>query len=271
MISPRKIKQHLDVLLRPFYLKLLGKRTPPIFILGNQKSGTSAIAWLMSQASGGSLTLDITRSISSPDWQKEVKEGQYSLEVWSQFYPYEFSKTLIKEPALTLFTSELIQGYPDATYVFIVRDPRDNIRSILNRTKLSGAQQDKSTPKGSVLENAPAWRMILDSDWLTDKNSASFVESLSHRWNYCCEEYLKHKSNIILIKYEDFMKDKAGCIQELVGKVGLTNKNSIAHLVDTQKQSKGDNSASWSEFYGKENLELVNHVTDKYRKLFDYV
>ena len=38
----------------------------PIFLLGNQKSGTTAIAALLAEATDLSVTLDFTRAINSP-------------------------------------------------------------------------------------------------------------------------------------------------------------------------------------------------------------
>lgn len=252
------------------YLRCHRINQRPVFVLGNQKSGTSAICWLLAEASGETLTLDVTRSIADPEWQVDVFNGDLPLDKWINRYRYEFSRKIIKEPALSLFTEQLIQKYPEAQFLYIVRDPRDNIRSILNRVNVSGEQLNDKTISPDHVNNGLAWQRILDSDWITGKPTDSMVESLAYRWCYLNEQYLKHKESIHFIRYEDFRADKETKIYELVARLGLEKRNGITDKVDVQKQPKGDNSLTWEDFFGASLLEKVNRITHEQRQIFGY-
>lgn len=252
------------------YLSYFSTINPaPIIILGNQKSGTSAIAWLVSQSMQKSLTLDVTRAIENPLWQREIIDSTLDLRKWLNKYSYEFSRDVIKEPSLTLFAKQLAEHFPNAKFVFIVRDPRDNIRSILNRINVRGDLV--GWPDLSHLGSAEdAWNMTLRTDWLGDSSSTGCIESLAFRWNYCCEQYLSVKNEATLIRYEDFRDNKLGIIDTLVKELDEVVVQDISSKVDTQLQSKGNNNQSWQAFYGDKNLEIINRMTKSFRVLFDY-
>ena len=241
----------------------------PVFVLGNQKSGTSAISWLMSQASGESMTLDVTRAIADPNWQQKLKEGQLTVSQFSRKYAFEFSRSIIKEPALSLYARQLKEAYPNARFVFIVRDPRDNIRSILNRLNISG--EVTGWPDLAHLgEGQAAWDMILRADWLGYVDANDAISSLAYRWEHCCAQYSAIEKDCHLIRYEDFLADKQGTIESLLAALNLNVCYDISASVNTQLQSKGDNSQSWLSFFGKENLERINQITRSRRDSFDY-
>lgn len=265
MISRTKL-QHIKWTLLSIVSRI---NNTPVFVLGNQKSGTSAISWLLSQATQKSHTLDITRAISEPGWQAQLVNGQMNISTWRNKYAFEFSRQIIKEPALTLFTEKLIAAYPNAQFVFIVRDPRDNIRSILNRINIPGTIIGWPDTE-SLGQGQNAWDLILSSDWLGDKHSTGCIASLAYRWNYCCEQFLKQKDNITLIRYEDFKNNKVEAINALAKGVGLDVVKDITSLTDHQLQSKGDNTQSWLSFFGEDNLRAIDEITEKVRLNFDY-
>ena len=110
----------------------------PLFILGNQKSGTTVIANLLSQATSKSLTSDFQSAISHKTLQLELDFHLLKFSDFIQDYKYEFSKDIIKEPFLSYYIDELINEFPKAKFVLIIRSPFQNIRSILNRLIVPG-------------------------------------------------------------------------------------------------------------------------------------
>ncbi|RME38856.1 MAG: hypothetical protein D6788_06610, partial [Planctomycetota bacterium] len=109
----------------------------PVIVLGNQKSGTTVIAALLAESAGCAVTLDIFFRFRRPVLAR-LLTGRDSLDRFIRRHPYWFSHPIIKEPSLTFFHDDLRRLFPSARFVFIVRDPRDNIRSILNRLRLPG-------------------------------------------------------------------------------------------------------------------------------------
>ncbi|MCV2883284.1 sulfotransferase [Aestuariibacter sp. AA17] len=265
----RSLLRPLKHKVRDVYYQCHRVNETPLFVLGNQKSGTSAICWLLANAANKSLTLDITRSIAKPDWQLALRNRELPFDTWVNTYRYEFSKDIIKEPSLSMFNDDLVARFPDANYLYIVRDPRDNIRSILNRVKIAGDSRDKNIADNAVL-NAPAWQRILDSDWLTGQPTKTMIESLAHRWCYLNEQYLKHQGQMHLVRYEDFRENKAQTIYALLDELGMPTVKNIDQQVNVQKQPKGDNSLTWNAFFKEENLAMINEITAEHCAKFGY-
>jgi len=228
----------------------------PIIVLGNQKSGTTVMAALLAQLTGSSLTLDLRRENNRPIYPF-LKNG---CEDWEDFLSrnrIEFSQDIIKEPNLTILYKELADSFPQARFVYVLREPRDNIRSILNRLGLPGNlpsltnEQWKSMPL--------RWRYAVDCRYLGFE-AENYVEMLARRWNCLADVYLQNSENFTICTYEDFLKDKAGEIKRLAGKLGLSGTNDISDKVDVQYEPKGDRSVSWRIFFGEDNLSRIENI-----------
>ncbi len=228
----------------------------PIIVLGNQKSGTSAIAHLLADATGLTKTVDIP-----PLWPPtliDIMHGNLTFAETVRKNKYYFSTQLIKEPNLTFMADQVFAYFPKAKYIFIVRDPRDNIRSILNRRKLPGnldAISDEIIP--------PKWRgVIFDTD-VWGGAGENYIGVLAHRWNKAVAEYLKYEQQIVLVRYEDFMADKVGSITDLAQTLSLKPLHDISDKVDIQYQRKGDHSVKWQDFFG-DNLPVIERICHDY-------
>ena len=139
------------------YLSRVNPR--PVLVLGNQKSGTSAIAALLGDLTGLSVTIDLPREIRHAEYLR-VLRGEITMREFVALNRHEFSRDIIKEPNLTLLYEELAEFFPEASFAYVVRDPRDNLRSMLNRLKIRG---DLEKLSGDVKERIPhAWRLVLD-------------------------------------------------------------------------------------------------------------
>src|SRR5690606_37975827 len=108
----------------------------PIFILGNQKTGTSAIAALLGEATGNPYTIDVFCHLG--DLQRRLFNRELTFRQFIVRSKDFFSKKIVKEPSFTFFYDELRREFPEATFVLIVRDPHENVRSILNRLEIPG-------------------------------------------------------------------------------------------------------------------------------------
>lgn len=235
------------------FLRLVKRPNPnAVLIFGNQKSGTSAIANLLADYAGCSKTIDIPGLW--PPVGRQIITGEKLFRDCFPALNLEFSRKVVKEPMLTFFTGQVLDYFPEAKGVFIVRDPRDNIRSLLNRRKLPG---NLSSIEG--LEMAKGKTFVGDPElWGGISATNNYVDQLALRWNAAYEQYKDNSERLILVRYEDFVQDKKVFIRQLADELMLTEKASIESKMDVQYQPKGNNEQSWEQFFGKDNLLRIN-------------
>jgi len=241
-------------------------RPDPIILLGNQKSGTTAIAALLAEMTGLSATLDLKKEMKDPVIDR-VKTGGLSMGEFVRRNKLDFSREIIKEPSLSPYYPELAAEFPRARFVMVIRDPRDNLRSILNRLKISGSLDD--IPEGERARISRAWELILDGRWL-GLDGANYIDMLAQRWNAIADVYLDNADRMILLKYEDFSKDKVGELGRLARALGLEKKHDVSHRVDVQFQPAGDRGVRWDEFFGAENLSRIETICADRMARFGY-
>lgn len=240
----------------------------PVFVLGNQKSGTTAIASLLASHTGSAVTLDIFFRCRGPVLAALLTQ-KLTLREFVRRHRGYFCVPVIKEPSLTFFYRELRECFPGAKFCWIVRDPRDNIRSILNRLRVPG---DLNDIDDSYLEGFPAdrgWRLILDGA-LFGMAGGNYIETLALRWNRTAQLAAKHRAEIYQLRYEDFSQDKAGSITRLAREVGLDPTHDISHEVDVQYQPRGNREIRWIDFFGARNLELIERTCHAMMTEFGY-
>ena len=251
-----------------WYSKKACLHPAPIFVLGNQKSGTSVVAALLGGMTGLSVSLDLTMEhLSTRQSYLRVASGEWHFSKLIERNRLDFSRNIIKEANLTPFYEDLCISFPKSRYVYVLRDPRDNIRSILNRVGIPG---DLPCLDRRHLKNLPrGWDIVLDGTALGFEMH-NYIESLATRWNLMVEVYLKNHANMFLMRYEDFLKDKAGEICRLAKELGLAPVNDVSDQLDIQYQPRGDRNVTWSSFFGKKNLEKIQHICGDYMKVFGY-
>jgi len=239
----------------------------PILVLGNQKSGTSAIAALLAEMTGLSITIDLKSQINYPTYN-QVYKGELSFSEFINNNRLDFSRDIIKEPNLTILHQELIEYFPRSKFVFVLRDPRDNIRSILDRLKLPGNLPGLKQEHWAKIP--PAWKLILDCRWL-GLEGENYIELLAARWSFMADVFLKSQDKMRLICYEDFLKDKIGEITRLSQDLELKQVNDIADKVDIPFQPPGNRNVKWIEFFGHDNLACIDRICCQNMKQLGYL
>jgi hypothetical protein len=228
----------------------------PIFILGNQKSGTSAIAGLLSRLTGLALTMDIKREVEHPEIER-VRRGELSLSRFIERNKLGFSRPIIKEPNLTFVYDQLKDAFAEATFVFVYRDPRENIRSILNRIGATGVQEQLSDDQ--VYEMTPGWRRVFEGQ-PPGIIGEDFIDTLARRWDVAARIVIENEPDLYPVRFEDFLEDKMGVITRLARTLGLSEAHEIAEYLDYPFQPQGIRGVSWSEFYSREHLDCIERV-----------
>ena len=215
---------------------LQGPRPDPIFVLGHQKSGTTAVAALLSEATERTATLDILEDHRNRDFCR-VLGSEMPIEDYVSRYPVAFRKCIIKEPNLTLMGPQLAERFPDARWVMVIRDPVQNIRSLLDRVGVAG---DLDHLDGDAIRALQApWNLLFehptgDADW-----PEHYIDQLAERWCLFAQVTWKMPTVPIVVRYEDFSKDKQGCIESLANELGETVRVDIASRVDIARQPAG--------------------------------
>lgn len=241
---------------------LFQPRSDPIIVLGNHKSGTSAVASLLADCGRLSKSIDIPEL-----WplSEGLMHGTLELaEIVAQF-PKPFSRELIKEPNLTFFYPAVQRVFPEARYVFVNRDPRSNIRSFLSRCKLPG---DLAELDADAWEIPASWRWDFDPvAWRSEYTH--YIDLMAERWNRSADVYLEQPDEMLMLRYEDFLADKRGTIEQLAADCGLTDLHDISAKVDVQYQPRGT-SRTPLDFFGGENLLRIERLCGSRMREFGY-
>ncbi len=228
----------------------------PVFILGHQKSGTSAVAALLAEMTLSSVAVDLVNEDRRPSYQRVVS-GEMSFERFVRRNRLDFSCDIVKEPNLTLLYPELCTRFPRAPKIMVVRDPRTTIKSVLNRLGFPGDRADLTTREKRLVRRG--WDLALDPTWL-GLHGTTYIEVLAARWVYYADVYLNHRDDMELVRYEDFRSDKIAELKRLAHAVGLVPRASISHLLEVQFQPRGDEATPIHEFFSAENLAIIEKV-----------
>jgi hypothetical protein len=239
----------------------------PVFVLGNQKSGTTAIASLLADHTESTASLDIQDFELLEHTYPALIQGDITTKAFETLHAPFFSKKVIKECLLTTAFDDLKALHPNAEFVFIVRDPRDNIRSILDRFRIPG---DRDNVNWSQISLPPLWAYVFGLKWRPLKGK-NYIDMLASRWNEIVNIYLKDQDKFRLVKYENFNNDKATLISDLARTLGLEPKADITDKIDIQFQPAGANrELDWIDFYGSKNLNIINRRCSEYVEALDY-
>lgn len=234
-----------------FFKKPAPEKTK-VVVLGNQKAGTSVVTHLIADYAGLTKTVDIPE-LWWPTLGK-LLSGEIDLSNLCHKYPKRFFLEVVKEPNMTFFYHDLIKIYTKAQFLFVVRDPRDNIRSLLNRIDVPGdlIQLYPDTYPIDIL-----WRHLFDLKLYDFKNVSHYIDILSMRWNRIADVYIQNKEMMVGVRYEDFCKAKVKIVEQIATTLRLPKVNDISKKVDIQYQPKGDRETSWIDFFGKVNLARI--------------
>ena len=118
------------------------------------------------------------------------------------------------------------------------------------------------------------WAMMLSGHLPTIEgveDSPNFVVNLANRWKLASDIYAQNTDNMILVKYEDFKKDKEGEIAALANSLGMAGMDPIAQHVDIQYQPKGKVDVDILQFFGRENLNAIENICGAHMRHFGYV
>jgi hypothetical protein len=245
----------------------------PVIFGGSPKSGTTAIAALLAQATGLRLSNDPFWRVCHRDRDgyllPDVLEGNLRLDAFVRKYPAYFSAEIVKDPDFAFLFRDLKRVFPDSPQVFIVRDPRENIRSILNRLHLRGDLERLGPAENRMLAGDGGWRVILDGRGLGLDAGANYIGRLAQRWTRGVDGYLAAGAPVHLVRYEDFMEDRLGFITDLAELLGLKVTADIRGKLGRPHTSPG-RSVPMEAFFGSRNLSVIEETCAAHMSRFGY-
>jgi hypothetical protein len=261
----RTIKANLGLFLRQVTGRLVSVSSTPTFVLGNQKSGTTVIAAALARAANQSVTLDL-RDLTE-EMLTGVYDGTIPLSAFINRYRLSFSRQVIKEPNLTFLYSRLAEHFPEATFLLIVRDPRDNLRSFLEGFHLPGDLKSLGPEHRNRLN--PVWQAIVFNEGLPIEGD-SYIHGLAKRWNAAADVHLENQTDVHLLRYEDFCANKVPVIKSTVRRLGLSCQNDPDDIVQQQYQGRGTRDVDLLNFFGERNLALINQQCGEHMQALGY-
>lgn len=229
----------------------------PIIVLGTQKSGTTAVCSLLALATGESLTSDVFYRYQKPI-ELRLLAGELDFERFVRRYRAHFATGIIKEPSFTFMYTGLKRTFPQAQYVFVLRDPRDTIRSVLDRLKLPGDRHELEPELVQQLKPYHGWGLILNGFGLP--HGETYIDRLALRWRVAAELLLEERETFVVVRYEEFMQNKVETIRRLTEQLAVPFRHDIRDRVDVQFQPAGNREWTWEAFFGRDNLLRIERI-----------
>ncbi len=245
-ISYRKIR---DIIHKP--------NPDAILLFGLNKSGTSVTINLIAQRANITFFDDFTYNLG--DWDNVVY-GREDFIKYLNKHGYTFSKDLLRFPMNQQAIDFAFSYFYMRKYIITVRNPIDNIKSILAKLKLPGNLEALDVSK---LNLHPSWIGMLN-------RKSHYIDSLIHCWKetYSLKEVID-SPNAVIFNYEDFKSDKERYITQKVYELGLEPKMSIKEFINVQYQPKGTGTSNL-EFFGHKNLNKIITQTETLARNFGY-
>jgi len=223
----------------------------PLFVFGNQKSGTSAISGLLSEATGRSLIADFGGA--QEPFIGELIRGEIPAARYVARNAWAFSAFIVKEPGLTFAAPALMDHFAQSHAVIVLRNPWHNIRSMLERLDVRG-DADRVIPGKRRINRT--WQSILAG---TDLGlpPAHYIDILSQRW-LTAAQIAGQLRRTSVIRYEDFANGKRYTIEKLARECGWPVVSDISEKLDHAFQPRG-RGADPRTFFGK-NYERIGAI-----------
>jgi hypothetical protein len=270
-VYPRNLQDKLTDALEPYWARFYPlistqldlRALRPILVLGNQKTGSSAVAHLLAAHGDLSLAADV-----HPAQGRERHVASLDAPAMAGFIQrarYYFRRDVVKENALTPGAGALLAALPNARAVFVARHPAHNVRSILDRLDLPG----HPCPLGEIQVES-GWQEVVDGSAL-GLNASDHITALARRWQALTDTYLLHRERLHLVRYEDFQTDKSGVIAELAERCDAPRRADIGPLLDRPFQPRGKHRTTpLEDFFSEEALRIIDRCCAGGRRALDY-
>ena len=249
--------------------RMAGRGNPKavkVVVSGMPKSGTTAILKLLGDATGMKTCNDPFFHLDKRQvtFRQSLFEGDVQLSELVREYPDIFDGAIIKDPNFPLLQHQLRSTFINARVVHLVRNPFDNIRSILDRLGMDGSGDDKQIEQRQL---RGTWRNVLEGQYPTIVGE-NHIERLANRWLVSVNQ-IPQQGMVVL--YEAFRQNKQVYIEDIAIKLHLPVTNNIADKVNVQFQPGGRKKhLSAEEFFTESAYNTIKDITAGARSRFGY-
>ncbi len=123
----------------------------------------------------------------------------------------------------------LLRVFPDAQFVYVVRDPRGSIASIHKGWTEESRFQRFDLPPGYVIKgyDGPSWCFGLPPGW-EELDGSTVMEICAHQWRlyneYCRRDLPSDPDRVMEVRYEDMSSNPRPVLERLAEWAGLDPK-----------------------------------------------
>ncbi|MGB5631835.1 MAG: sulfotransferase, partial [Waterburya sp.] len=181
-----------------------------------------------------------------------------------------------KTPRNSLIIPALYEVFPDAQFIFILRDGRDAALSLAKNPWYQNSLKDSGLKEPAGYVFGPQARF-----WVEPERSQEFETTTDiHRCVWIWRQYVEHvlaakslipQGNFYQLKYEDFISHPYDEAIRLLDFMGIANADSRAQFTDFVTQnSRASSIGSWQKQLGSEQIEQVESEAGSLLKELGY-
>jgi hypothetical protein len=223
-----------------------GRLDRPIFVIGAPRSGTSLLFAILRSSSRlahwPGEAHEVWEAHYHPalrNWDSNVLDASDVTEQAAAYIKRQFlliagsrRRLIDKTPRNALRCAFIEALWPDARYIFLQRDGRDNVNSLINAWRTPRYRTYRLPEPHSIPGVDPAWwKFVLYPGWRADASGPLEVVC-AKQWATCNEHALAatktiHRGRWIEVRYEDLVADPASSIGRVMERLELPYEDGV--------------------------------------------
>lgn len=291
-IRQKNLRQ-LDYGLRGLYWKAVRPKVPdPLFIVGCSRSGTTVTYETVCSAQGvlsfGHELPQLWNSQWGPwhnNWESEAAGAEHARpahrdSILKFFFQRLGAGWVVDKTCINVMRIPYLnQLFPNARYLFIHRDGRDNISSLMEGWRFDGhfglSQFLGQFPCEVGIDNGDfrEWSFFLPPGW-RDYNHASLEEVCAFQWITANRMALKAKTLIperqwVQLRYEDIFERPVDMFREAFDRLGLEFDARVQERCETlnKRPTSIVSGAPKTEKWREKNPEAIKRILERIQPL----
>jgi hypothetical protein len=292
----RRRRRAVGRVLRTIAPVLPRKRPPsrPIFVLGAPRSGTTVLFDILNQARGVAsldretgVIWDTFHRVEDADWAShqvgpdDVTQAERRYLYWAIDGLAGDLRYLDKLPRNTLRVLYLQSLFPDASFVFLRRDGRAVVSSLMTGWR-SGPRFGRGMVPPIPLEiegyDGTTWKFLLPPGWEDYARGHHLAEVCAFQWKAANESALAAKQHVaperwIDVSYEEIVEDPRTTAERALDSLGLApSPDAVRYAAElerhvTKKAVTPPKRDKWREENGPEVERILPQIEPMMRRL----
>ncbi len=276
---------------------VLPRKTPPtrpIFVLGAPRSGTTVLFDVLNHAPGVAsldretgVIWDTFHRVEDAGWAshevspEDVSPAERRYLYWAIDRLALGRRYLDKLPRNTLRVAYLKELFPDASFVFLRRDGRAVVSSLMTGWR-SGPRFGRGMVPPIPLRiegyEGTTWKFLLPPGWETYAQGHRLAEVCAFQWTSANESVLGAKAAVepsrwVEVAYEEMVEAPRATAERVLGELGLSPAGEALRYADeldlhvTKKAVTPPKRDKWREENGPEIEAILPQIEPMMRRL----